>query len=79
MKARILVAEDESAIRLGLVATLESEGYAVTPAADGAQALRLYPQEKFDLVMLDIMMPRRAAMTSAANSGLAGRGCRSSS
>jgi DNA-binding response OmpR family regulator len=58
MKARILVAEDESPIRLGLVATLESDGYAVTAAADGAQALRLFPQEKFDLVVLDIMMPR---------------------
>lgn len=58
MKARILVAEDESAIRLGLVATLESEGYAVTAAADGAQALRLYPQERFDLVILDLMMPK---------------------
>jgi len=58
MKARILVAEDEAPIRLGLVATLESDGYAVTAAADGAQALRLFPQEKFDLVVLDIMMPK---------------------
>jgi DNA-binding response OmpR family regulator len=40
------------------VATLESEGYAVTPAADGAQALKLFPQEKYDLVLLDVMMPK---------------------
>lgn len=58
MIARILVAEDEANIRQGLVATLESEGYAVTAAADGAQALKLFPQEKFDLVLLDIMMPK---------------------
>jgi DNA-binding response OmpR family regulator len=58
MKARILVAEDDANIRLGLVATLESDGYAVTAAGDGAQALRLYPQEKFDLVLLDVMMPK---------------------
>src|SRR5215216_5632856 len=58
MKAKILIAEDDSNIRLGLVATLESEGYAVTAAGDGAQALKLFPQEKFDLVMLDIMMPK---------------------
>jgi DNA-binding response OmpR family regulator len=58
MKARILIAEDDANIRLGLVATLESEGYAVTAAADGAQALRLYPQEKFELVLLDVMMPK---------------------
>src|ERR1041384_7853536 len=58
MKAKILIAEDDANIRLGLVATLESDGYAVTPASDGAQALRLFPQEKFDLVVLDIMMPK---------------------
>jgi DNA-binding response OmpR family regulator len=58
MKARLLLAEDDANIRLGLVATLESEGYDVTAAADGAQALRLFPQEKYDLVILDVMMPK---------------------
>ncbi len=58
MKAKILIAEDDPNIRLGLVATLESEGYAVTAAGDGAQALRLFPQEKFALVILDVMMPK---------------------
>jgi DNA-binding response OmpR family regulator len=58
MKARILIAEDDRDIRLGLTATLESEGYDVTAAADGAQALRLFPQQKFDLVVLDVMMPK---------------------
>lgn len=58
MNARILLAEDDANIRLGLVATLESEGYAVTAASDGAQALKLYPQQKFDLVVLDVMMPK---------------------
>jgi len=60
MKARILIAEDDRNIRLGLVATLESDGYAVTAAGDGAQALKLFPQEKFDLVILDVMMPRQS-------------------
>lgn len=58
MKAKILIAEDDANIRLGLVATLESEGYGVTAATDGAQALRLFAQEKFDLVLLDVMMPK---------------------
>lgn len=58
MKAKILVAEDDTHIRLGLIATLESEGYDVTAAADGAQALKLYPQSKYDLVILDVMMPK---------------------
>jgi DNA-binding response OmpR family regulator len=58
MKAKILIAEDAPAIRHGLQATLESEGYVVTAAADGAQATKLFPQEKFDLVILDVMMPK---------------------
>jgi DNA-binding response OmpR family regulator len=58
MKARILIAEDDPNIRQGLVATLESDGYGVTAASDGTQALRLFPQQKFDLVILDIMMPK---------------------
>jgi DNA-binding response OmpR family regulator len=58
MKAHILIAEDDTNIRLGLIATLESEGYDVVAASDGAQALKLYPQSKYDLVILDVMMPR---------------------
>ena len=58
MNARILVAEDDANIRQGLVAALESEGHEVVTASDGAQALKLYPQHKYDLVVLDVMMPR---------------------
>jgi DNA-binding response OmpR family regulator len=60
MKARILIAEDDANIRLGLIATLESDGHEVTPAADGAQALKLFPQQKYDLVILDVMMPQKS-------------------
>ncbi len=60
MKARILIAEDDSNIRLGLIATLESDGFAVTAASDGAQALQLFPQQKYDLVLLDVMMPKQS-------------------
>lgn len=60
MKARILIAEDDANIRLGLAATLESDGYTVVAAGDGAQALKLFPQDKFDLVILDVMMPRQS-------------------
>jgi DNA-binding response OmpR family regulator len=60
MKARILIAEDDSNIRLGLIATLESDGYDVTAASDGAQALQLFPQQKYDLVLLDVMMPKQS-------------------
>lgn len=60
MKATILLAEDDPHIRLGLLTTLESEGYRVTAAADGAQALKLFAQEKFALVLLDVMMPKHS-------------------
>jgi len=54
---RIMIAEDDPSIRTGLIATLESEGYEVNAAKDGAAAVRLFGKEKFDLVLLDIMMP----------------------
>ncbi len=60
MKARVLIAEDDPNIRLGLIATLESDGYEVVAASDGVQALRLYPQGKFALVILDVMMPQKS-------------------
>ncbi len=57
-KIQILLAEDDQNIRLGLMDTLESEGYAPTPATDGEQALALFKGGKYDLVILDVMMPR---------------------
>ena len=57
MNPHILIAEDDPQIREGLLVTLESEGYRVTAARDGAEALRLLAKQKFDLVMLDVMMP----------------------
>jgi DNA-binding response OmpR family regulator len=60
MKAKILIAEDDGNIRLGLTATLESESYDVTATTDGAQALKVFAQGKFDLVILDVMMPKKS-------------------
>jgi DNA-binding response OmpR family regulator len=57
-KIQILLAEDDQNIRLGLMDTLESEGYSPTPATDGEQALALFKGGTFDLVILDVMMPR---------------------
>lgn len=58
--ARILVAEDDIHIRIGLTDSLESEGYEVTAAHDGEHAQRLWRLGAFDLVLLDIMMPGRS-------------------
>ncbi|MBU1344441.1 MAG: response regulator transcription factor [Proteobacteria bacterium] len=57
---RILVAEDDTHIRMGLVDTLESENYKVTEARNGRQAVELFNAGSFDLVLLDIMMPEKS-------------------
>ena len=56
---RVLIAEDESAIREIIGITLRRAGYEVTEACDGQQALDLYSEKngEFDVVLLDIMMP----------------------
>ncbi len=56
----ILIAEDDPNIRTGLVDTLESEGYTVTPAEDGKQAMALFNKNDFSLIILDIMMPEKS-------------------
>jgi len=59
-KPHILVAEDDKHILAGLIDALESEGYQVTAAADGEEAVSLFERECFDLAVLDIMMPGRS-------------------
>ena len=54
---KVLVAEDDSHIRDGLVEILEGEGYRTVAAADGADALVAFGAERPDFVLLDIMMP----------------------
>ena len=56
---KVLIAEDESAIREIIGITLKRAGYEVTEACDGQQALNIYAEKNgsFDVVLLDIMMP----------------------
>jgi len=54
---RVLVVEDDRAIRELITLHLKLEGYGVVPSADGAEALRLARTEPFDLIVLDIMLP----------------------
>jgi len=56
--SRILIVEDELAMRTALADVLEDEGYRVITAADGAAGLDRAIKEKPDLVLLDIMMPK---------------------
>jgi two-component system, response regulator PdtaR len=56
---RILVAEDETIIRLDLKETLERAGFEVCgEARDGEEAVELAREEKPDLAVLDVKMPR---------------------
>ena len=56
---RILVVEDEPAIAFGLEADLKTEGYDVEVVGDGEAATRRAREGKFDLVLLDVMLPRK--------------------
>ncbi|RJQ55816.1 MAG: DNA-binding response regulator [Actinobacteria bacterium] len=54
----ILIVEDNENIAEGVRAYLENEGYKAIVAADGEAALQLFSTESFDLVVLDLMLPK---------------------
>ena len=54
---KILLVEDEDILAMGLQYNLGEEGYQITRAADGRKALQYLSEEKFDLIILDIMLP----------------------
>lgn len=62
---KILLAEDEERIRQLLKQVLVHENYDVVTAKDGEQALELFYQENFDLVILDWMMPKMSGLEVA--------------
>lgn len=55
--SKILLVEDEESLAMGLEFNLSEEGYEVTIARDGNEALRLFDQNEYDLIILDIMLP----------------------
>ena len=60
---RILVVDDEEKVRVLIRKYAEFEGYEVEEAADGMTAIELCRQEKFDLMILDVMMPELDGFT----------------
>ena len=54
----VLVVEDEPVIRELMAILLEEEGYTVRQAVDGVQALEVMEQDRIDLVLSDVKMPR---------------------
>ncbi len=57
MNGHVLIVDDEAAIRQSLQGILSDEGYQVSTAADGGEALKLVAEEGPELVLLDIWMP----------------------
>jgi two-component system, OmpR family, response regulator RegX3 len=55
--ARVLVVDDEPALRDSVTYALEREGFDVSAVADGESALELAAKEPFDAVVLDVMLP----------------------
>lgn len=54
---RILLVEDEETLAIGLEYNLKEEGYSVTWARNGKEAVEFFKNEKVDLIILDIMLP----------------------
>ncbi|MDY5677200.1 MAG: response regulator transcription factor, partial [Eubacteriales bacterium] len=64
---KILIVDDEQGIRENLKMYLEyneNDGFEVTCAADGLEAVKLCENQNFDLVIMDIMMPKMDGMTA---------------
>src|SRR5437762_12175120 len=64
--ARILIVDDEAAIRLTLGTLLKRAGYEVTSAENGHEAIGLLEQQRFDLMLVDLKMPEMDGMQVVA-------------
>jgi len=63
----ILIVEDEEGIVQFLTQGLEEEGYQISSANDGASGLELFQKEKFDLLLLDWMLPKMTGVDLCKN------------
>ena len=54
---RVLVVDDEKLLVKGIKFNLENDGYQVDTAYDGAQALSMVKEQKYDIIILDLMLP----------------------
>ena len=60
MTRKILIADDEQNIVISLEFLMKREGYAVSIASDGEEAVAMIRSEQPDLVLLDVMMPKKS-------------------
>src|SRR4249919_3477058 len=66
-KANILLVEDEENLHETLKMNLEMEGYSVTSAFDGSEAMKMVEEEYFDLIIMDVMLPEMDGITVTEN------------
>ena len=62
MAKKVLVVDDDPDVRLFSVTVLEENGYTPFEAANGEEGLKMIKQEKPDLVILDVLMPRQSGI-----------------
>lgn len=72
MNEHILLVEDEEGLRMTLIDRLQSEGYVVDVAVDGQEGLTKATSLPFDLIILDIMLPKRSGLNVCRDIRLAG-------
>lgn len=70
--ASILLIEDEPAMQLGLKDNLEMEGYQVDVASDGEAGLARIKERPYDLILLDVMLPKMSGFDVCKNARAAG-------
>ena len=58
MQKRLLIVDDEPAIIKGLKFSLEQDGYLIDAAYDGEEAIDMFKNGEYDLVVLDVMLPK---------------------
>ena len=62
MAKKLLLVDDEPLILKGLKFSLEQDGYQTVLAADGEEALAKVDAEDFDLILLDVMLPKMSGI-----------------
>jgi DNA-binding response OmpR family regulator len=70
---RVLIVEDERKVRQSLREVLSQEGYEVETAADGNAGTRMALGQRFDCIVLDVMLPGRSGLDLLADLRRAGR------
>ena len=64
-KIKILLAEDEASLGMIVKESLESRDFNVFLASNGEEAFKIYQKEKLDILVLDVMMPKKDGFTLA--------------